>query len=133
MNCWTKFGINQRIAQDIDRVFVLTFEVKLNGSNLLIWDHGQCTKVPLALVTRQKWVTLCKTMNYGCAYACAPHLVQLKWTHIHIIAREIRVRWETVTIAFTDMKIFPIFIPHPYSNCQSKSKIKWNNLVFALI
>ena len=31
-------------------------------------DH---TKVPLALVKRQKWDTYCKTIVGDCAYACA--------------------------------------------------------------
>jgi hypothetical protein len=28
----------------------------------------------------------CKIIDYGCAYACALHVVQLKWTHIQTIA-----------------------------------------------
>jgi hypothetical protein len=68
--------INQRVTQDIDMVFVLAFEVKLNGFNL--YETIDNAKVPLALGTRQKWVTFCKTIDYGCAYVCAPHLVQLK-------------------------------------------------------
>ena len=36
------------------------------------------TKVPLILVKTLKWDTYSKTIVNGCAYACAPHLVQLK-------------------------------------------------------
>lgn len=35
-------------------------------------------KVLVTLVKKQKWPTLCKTVDYDCAYVCAPHLVQLK-------------------------------------------------------
>ena len=52
----------------------------------------------------------CKTMDDGCAYACAPHLVQLKWTHCQTIVWEIRVRWETVTFACTDIEWFSEFL-----------------------
>jgi hypothetical protein len=43
-----------------------------------IWAH--------TLVKETKWVTTCKTNDYGCAYACTLHKVQLKHTHCHTIA-----------------------------------------------
>ena len=61
---------------NIDRVFVWTLEVKLNELN----EHETLdnAKVPLALVKRQKFIILYKTIDYGYACAYAPHLVQLK-------------------------------------------------------
>ena len=48
-------------------------------------------------------------MDYGCAYACAPHLVQSQRIHCQIIVCVIKVRWATVTIAYIDVERFPKF------------------------
>ena len=53
---------------------------------------------------------LCKTIAYGYAYVCTPHLVQLKWTRSYIIAWELKVRWETVTNAYINMESFLKFL-----------------------
>jgi hypothetical protein len=50
---------------NIDRVFVWTLEVKLNEFNK--HETIDNAKVPLALVKRQKLITLYKTIDYGCA------------------------------------------------------------------
>ena len=87
-------------------------------------DSGKETKIDY----------FCKTIDYGCAYACAPHLVQLKWTHCQTIAWEIRVRWVTVTIVCTDIKRFLIFLFLTHKPIvRPNPKMKWNNLVFSLI
>ena len=46
----------------------------------LVDTRQLCTpKCPwLNLVKGLKWVTTCKTIDLGCAYVSAPHLVQLK-------------------------------------------------------
>ena len=58
-----------------------------------------------------------QSMDNGWAYACAPHLVQSKWTHCHTIVSVIRVRWVLVKIAWTDMERVPNF--HPSLKIQS--------------
>ena len=66
-------------------------------------------------------------IGYGCAYACAPHLVQLKWTHCQTIAWEIRVRCETVTFALTDMERFLEFLSLAHKSIVSLN-LKWNEI-----
>ena len=60
------------------RVIALHFQVTLKRLiNMRFWPHQSA----LALVKRDKWDTTCKTIDTGCVYACAPHKVQVKWTH----------------------------------------------------
>ena len=73
-----------------------------------------------------------KTINYGCAYGCAPHLVHLKSIHCQTIAWEIRVRWMTVTNACTDFKSFLRFLSLTHNSIVN-SNPKWSeiNLCFS--
>jgi len=74
-------------------------------------------------------ITLCKTIVNACTYACAPHKVQLKWTHYQTIAKVKNMRlkdyhqcmyydWETCNLLFlNECRI-----------CQSTSSITWINI-----
>ena len=84
-------------------------------------DYGLCRSA-LGFGRETKMGYYCKTIDYGCAYDFAPHLVQLKWTHCQTIDWEIRMRCEIVTFACTDMEWFleflsptrdPIVSPNP--------------------
>ena len=79
-------------------------------TNLLIQDHQQHQSA-LGFSNETKMGYSCKTNDYDCAYACAPHLVQLKWTHCQIIVRVIKVRWDTITIACTETEWCLIIYP----------------------
>ena len=75
----------------------------------------------------------CKTIVYGCAYACAPHLVQLKWTHCQSINRINKMRWEIVTNACNVLECFQSFLLCIWPNYQSSSKMEWNKFVIHFI
>ena len=70
-----KIKFNQGILKNLEMMIAPPFSSYIEGVDY--FKTIVYTKVSLALIKRLKWDTTFKTIDYGCAYACAPHLVPL--------------------------------------------------------